>query len=66
MYSKNILNEITKVLEDEGYKSNDQFTSVLRYSIIKDPELTLILGAKLPIKIPILNEPAIELVSFYP
>ncbi len=66
MYSKNVLNEIEKVLEDEGYKSNDQFTSVLRYSIIKDPELTLILGAKLPIKIPILHQPAIELVSFYP
>ncbi len=61
-----MLNEIKTILEDEGYKSDDKFTSVLRYSIIREPELTLILGAKLPIKIPILNEPPIELVSFFP
>nr|QEE15665.1 hypothetical protein DSAG12_01492 [Candidatus Prometheoarchaeum syntrophicum] len=61
-----MLNEIITILENEGYISNDQFDSVLRYSIIKDPEFTLILGAKLPIKIPILNKPPIELVSFYP
>lgn len=66
MYSKNILNEIKKILEDEGYISNDEFDSVLRYSIIRDPEFTLILGAKLPIKVPILQKPPIELVSFYP
>ena len=66
MYSKNMLNEIERILEDEGYKSDDQFTSILRYSIIKEPELTLILGAKLPIKIPILHQPDVELVSFFP
>ncbi len=66
MYSRNNLNEIEKIIQDIGYKSDDQFTSILRYSIIKDPEVTLILGAKLPIKIPILHQPPIELVSFYP
>ncbi|MHA1511757.1 MAG: hypothetical protein ACTSRX_08560, partial [Promethearchaeota archaeon] len=66
MYSKNILNEVETVLKDEGYISNDQFDSVLRYSIIRDPEFTLILGAKLPIKMPMLHKPPIELVSFYP
>lgn len=66
MYSKNILNEVETILKDEGYISNDEFDSVLRYSIIRDPELTLILGAKLPIKMPMLHKPPIELVSFYP
>ncbi len=61
-----MINEIEKILEDEGYKPNDHFTSNLRYSIIREPELTLILGAKLSIKIPILHQPPIELVSFYP
>jgi len=66
LYSKNILNEVETILKDEGYISNDEFDSVLRYSIIRDPELTLILGAKLPIKMPMLHKPPIELVSFYP
>jgi tetratricopeptide repeat protein len=56
---------IKRILEDEGYFSKNNFDLQLRYGLLKEPELTLIFGFKIPINIPILRKPPIELVTFH-
>ncbi|WP_371803217.1 tetratricopeptide repeat protein [Candidatus Lokiarchaeum ossiferum] len=64
-FSKNQYMSIKTMLEEEGYRSSNDYNCFLRYSIAKEPETTFILGIKIPIQVPNKVTPKAELVSFY-
>ncbi|MHA1746996.1 MAG: tetratricopeptide repeat protein [Promethearchaeota archaeon] len=63
--SRNQIKVVETMLERAGFVPNDSNHANFRYSITREPERTFILGAKLPIMIPIDHTPPVELVAFY-
>lgn len=56
--------EIEKIINSHGFQKKSFYQKYYRFSILTDPELTIILGFKIPIYIPVKSEIPIELVSF--
>lgn len=57
--------KIKEILENNHYLNSNLFSAQFRYSIITDPDLTIIFGVKIPIEIPISFHLPVELVSFH-
>ncbi len=62
---KNDIERATEIFEQEGFVNSSDIDQNLRFDILKGPEITVILGAKIPIVLPINHKPQIELASFY-
>lgn len=62
---KDEFKKVEEICQQEGFSQSNNFDKRFRYDIIRDPEYTLILGAKIPVVIPLNHQPPIELVSFY-
>jgi hypothetical protein len=64
-YNKIELADIERTLQEEGFKASDNFDNQFRYTLLKDPEPTIFICAKIFINAPIITQPPLELVAFY-
>ncbi len=59
------LEKLHSIFKSEKYSNSCKYSENFRYSIVTEPDLTIILGVKIPITIPISFHLPVELVSFY-
>lgn len=54
-----------EICTQEGFHPSADFNRLFRFDIIKDQEMTFILGVKIPLVMPLAHKPPVELASFY-
>ncbi len=58
------VDRIHEILTEQGFRQSANYQNYFRYSILTDPEVSIILGFKLPIYLPVQHTYPIELASF--
>jgi tetratricopeptide (TPR) repeat protein len=57
-------NRLQQLFEEEGFISRDFWDDNFRFDIISKPDLVVFLGSQIPIRLPVKNQPPLEICTF--